>query len=56
MGSEHAVFDDTGAHEYFSGEIRNLGDDPREHLADAISLNSKMSRVHLRSFMRVNKV
>jgi hypothetical protein len=55
MGSEHAVSDETRAHEWLLGEIQDLGDGPDEPLIDTISPDGGVVRIHLRPLVRANK-
>lgn len=52
MGSEHAVRDERAAGERLADEIAALGPGPQDPLADPISPDGQILRIHLRPFVQ----
>ncbi len=55
LGCEHAVRDETSAHDWLERELAEMGNGPDEPLFDPVSPDGRIVRVHLRPYFRAGK-
>lgn len=55
MGAGHAVHDPDAARAMLRSEAQDLGDGPTEPIADPISPDGKLARIHLRSYVTARR-